>query len=91
MRIEKRVEGKESPTTYEVMEEAGWKRRASGRHQRVSSSHSRKARRPSETLAPCGQLEPKDARQGARSGRVEEGRRSARNLRRVMAAMWKTR
>ena len=84
------MKGKESPTTDEVMEEAGWKRRAGGRHQRESSSHSRKARRRSETLAPCEGLEPKDARQGARSGRVEEGRRSARSLRRVMAAMWKT-
>ena len=48
--IEMRVEGKGSLETYEVVIEVGRETREERRGQRVTSSHSRKTRRPSETV-----------------------------------------
>ena len=56
----------------------------------VTSSYSRRTRRPSETCALCGGLEPRDGGRGTGSGRAEERRRSARNPARVVDAMYKT-
>ena len=56
------------------------------RRQRVASSHSR----PSRTVASRGGPESRDERRGAGPGRAEEGRRSARNPRRVINATRET-
>ena len=57
----------------------------------VTNSHSRKARRLSETVVSWGRLEHGDWKRGTGSERVEERLRSAINLRRVKDAMWKAR
>ena len=44
-------------------------------HTHKTSNHSRKTRRPSDTVASCGGPEPRDGRRGTGSGRSEEGRR----------------
>ena len=90
-RLEMRVEERESLGTYEVVTvviEAGWKTREGGQRQLLTSNHSRKTRRPSETVASCGGPEPRDGRRGTGSGRAEKRRRSARNPKRVIDAMW---
>ena len=51
--IERRVEGRESLGTYEVVIDVSRKIREAGRRQRVTSNHSRKIRCPSETIASC--------------------------------------
>ena len=52
-RIDKRVEGRECLGIYELVIRVGRKTREGGRRQRVASNHSRKARRPFETVASC--------------------------------------
>ena len=62
-RVEMRLERRESLGTYQVVIEVievGRKTRERGRRQRVTSSRSRKPRRPSETVAPCRRPEPRD-------------------------------
>ena len=81
-RIYMKLEGSERLATFEVVIEVGRKMRQGGRRQRVTSSHSRKTRRPSETVTRAQGREARD-----RSGRVEERQRSARNHRRVVDAM----
>ena len=51
--IEMRMEERQSPGTYEVVIGVGRYTRDGGRHQRVTTNHSRKTRRPSETVASC--------------------------------------
>ena len=46
----------------------------------VTSNHSRKTRRESESVASCGEEEPKDERRG--TGRDREGRRRGEVLQR---------
>ena len=58
-RTERRVEGRESLGTSEVIKEVNPKMRERGRRQQVTNSHSHKHRRPSETVASCGGPEPK--------------------------------
>ena len=53
-------------------------KRGGGQRQGVTNSHSRKTRRPSETVASW------DGRRGTWSGRTEERRTSVRNPRRVL-------
>ena len=76
--------GAESPVTYEVMVEVGRKTRERGRRQRLTRSHTRKTRSPSEAVASCGGPEPGNGRREIGPGRAEERRRSARNSRRVI-------
>ena len=83
-----RVEGRESLGTFKVAVEGGREKRDGEQRQRLTSNHSRKTRRPSETVASCGGPEPRDGRRGTRLGRAEERRRSASNLRRVVDTMW---
>ena len=64
----------------------GRKTRKGGQRQRGTSNHSRKIRRPSETVASCGGPDPGDGRRGTGSGRAEERQRSARNPTRVVNA-----
>ena len=45
-----------------MIAEAGQKMRVRGRHQRVTSNHSRKTRCPNETVVSCGGPESKDGR-----------------------------
>ena len=55
-RDENRDEGggeREPGNFYEVVTEVGRKTREGGRRQRVTNNHSRKTRRPSETVASC--------------------------------------
>ena len=54
-RTERRVDGRESPGTYEVVVEMG--------RRTQQNSDSRKAWRPSETIASCGGSEPRNERQ----------------------------
>ena len=55
-----------------------------------TSSHSRKTQRSSETIVSCGGPEPGDRERGTWPEKAKEGRRSARNTKRVIDAMWKT-
>ena len=64
----------------------GRKTRKGGQRQRGTSNHSRKIRRPSETVASRGGPDPGDGRRGTGSGRAEERQRSARNPTRVVDA-----
>ena len=89
-RTERRVGRKESPGTYEMIAETVWKTREEGRRQRVTSSHSRKTQRPSETVASCGEPEPRDKRRRAGPGRAEEVQKITRNPIRALDAIWKT-
>ena len=50
-RMKRRVEGRKSSVTYEVMVEVGWKVRERGPRLRVTSSHRRKTRRSNENVA----------------------------------------
>ena len=86
----RRVEGRQSLGTFEVVIEVGRKMRERGRRKRVNSNCSRKTRRPSETVASYGGPEPRGGRRGTGSGRVKERRRRARNSRRVIDVMWET-
>ena len=86
------MEGESLGTCEVVIEviEAGWKTREGGQRQLLTSNHSRKTLRPSETVASCGGPEPRDGRRGTGSGRAEKRRISARNPKRVLDAMWGT-
>ena len=81
-RIEMRVEGRESLGTSKVVTEIGWKTREGGRPQRVTSNHTRKTRRPSETVASCGVPEPRGGTRGAGSGRGGAGAKNHKKLQR---------
>ena len=85
------VEGRYSLGINDAVIEVGRKMLEGRRRQRVTINHSRKTRRPSEIVTSCEGPEPTDGRQGTGSRRAGEGRRSARNPRRVIDAMWKTR
>ena len=63
--------------------EVGRKPREWGRRQPITNNHSHKIRRPSKITVPCEGLEPRDGRRGTGLGRVEEIRRSTRNLRKI--------
>ena len=94
-RIEMRVERRDSLGTFEVVMEVlivevGRKTREGGRRQLLTSNHSRKTRRTSETVASYEGPDLRYGRRGTGSGRVEKRRRSARNPRRVVDVMWKT-
>ena len=52
-------------------------------NQQISSCHSHKTRRPSETVVTCGAQGPRDRRRWTGSGRPEERRRRTRNPGRV--------
>ena len=75
-RIERRVEKRESPEICGVTVKVGRGTRERGQRHRVTSSHSRKNRRPNETVTSYGGPELRDKRQGTGSGRVGDGRRS---------------
>ena len=60
MRIEMNVEGRESLGTFEVV--IVRKTREGGQRQPGTSYHSRKIRRPSETVASCEWLKSRDGR-----------------------------
>ena len=67
--IERNVEGRKSLATYEVVVEVGRKSREGGRYQRLANNQSHKTRRPSKTIALCGEPELRDGRGGTGSGR----------------------
>ena len=90
MSIDMRMEGKESRGTYDVALELGRKTREGGRRQRVTSHHSCKTRRPSETVASCRGPEPRGGRRRTGSGGVEKRQRSARSPTRIADTMWET-
>ena len=69
--------------------EVGRKMRKGGRRQRVTNNHTRRTRRPRETVASCSGPEHREGGRGKGSGRAEERRRSARNRTRVVDVMWK--
>ena len=77
--IERRVEGRKSRGTYEVIVEVDRQTEKRGRPHRVSSSRSLKTRRPSKTVVSCGGRESRDGRQGTGSRRAKKGRRSAKS------------
>ena len=76
----------ESLGIYEVVIEVDRNTRQGGRRQRETFNHNRKSRHLSETVASCGGPESRNGRRGTGSGRTE-GRRRARNPRRVVDAM----
>ena len=85
-RTDKRVEGRESPRTYEVIEEGGSEDMRGGAT--PTSTLATTAAKPDASVRPSHHAE--DQSPGTGSGRAEEGRRSARNPRSVTDAMWKT-
>ena len=72
-RIGRRVEGRESPGTCEVMVKVGRKTEKRGGRQRVTNSHSRVTRRPSKTAVSCGGPESRYGRLGTGSGGRRKG------------------
>ena len=59
-------------------------------HTHTHSHNRKKTRRPSETVASCEGPKPRDERRGTESGRGEERRRGARNLKRAIHGMRET-
>ena len=87
--MERKVEGRENPETYEVILELGRKTRKKVTPTSNQCCHSRKTRRPSETVVSFGGPEPSAGWRETGPGRTEERQRGARNLRIVIDAMWK--
>ena len=61
---------KGGPGIYEVVVEVGWKTRERGLRQGVTSSHSRKTRRSSENVAPCGRPDFRYGKRGPGLGKA---------------------
>ena len=86
--VEMGVEAKESLGTLQVVFKVCRKTREDWRRQRVTSNHSRKARRPSENVALWEGPEPWGRRRETGLGGAEKRGTSARNPRTLIYVRW---